>query len=400
MMYTGQNDILHSDTLAQDSEPSHWLVRCWRRGLSQSISLPFHLLLFSLLGCSGSAAKVAESGPVFPDTVVSGPFLFSEIRSGNVAEEQLRPLLSVTNHSAAPQTITFDGTGCSCYSLLYHGEVLRPGTDITLEGDAAAEFQFSFATPPRPKESDYLARFSQVVGTETKLHEIRLNLRVIADLELSPEVLSATFSPGQPLAPLPLTVTLRARDSAGVRAAPTISGLPPLATVGDWRPAVDAKFTGHFWEQSWQTEVRLDSEQIDPTRGSHWTVSVEAEHKKAGSENQGRVDAVPLSLSVRQKIGVTGPSSVPLGAVAVGELKTRRILLRAVDNQPFRVTAITSDDASITANVEDSSPSVQHWIEIRCESPTSGPLESTLQCTLSHPETNTVRIQVTALVGS
>ncbi|MEZ6056766.1 MAG: hypothetical protein R3C01_08675 [Planctomycetaceae bacterium] len=346
--------------------------------------------LAGFAGCESSSpsAPKADSGIVFPEPTIAGPILFSEVAAGTVDDATMRPLLRVSNSSDAARSIKFDGTGCSCYSLKLGDQVLRPEDSIELAAGESKEFRFSYNDPPRPKESDFLARFSSSAGSEYHTHELRQTLQILADIDLTPEVLTSTFTPGLTPAPLSLNVTLRSRDRAVVDESPQLITPPEWIQPGIWSAIQEATEEDGVWRRSWTLEVSFVLDPSQPVQTRHWTGSV---------QNESRL-SVPVSISLRQRVGVSAPTLVPLGPVTQGVEKVRRVLLRSVDDHPFQVIGIVSDDPQVSAMADQQTPALQQWITIRCSGEAPGNLNARIACQLSHSVTPEVSFQVTGTI--
>ena len=316
--------------------------------------------------------------------------LLSDIARSDRPEELLDSEFVFRNTTSSDVRLRYEGAGCACYKVTALGRPLERGEEQLIAAGEARAVQIGITPPTAAGERQYTARFEWLKADgQTLPLPVSLTVPAVADLSVTPSVLTVGYRTGEPIAPRELKVTMHSRRRADVATAPIIDGCPDVAQADDWTLLGLDEVAAGLWCAHWTTDLQVTlPEDFRESLTSLLTVGFAADH--AAPHRSSR-----LSLLIQPQFGIRSPGPVRLGIVPSDRDVRRRVLLAAADDVPFRILNVTSNDPRCSAKAASDEPATRHWLEVQAGVTHDERLEVELTCSTDHPESPTVPLAVT-----
>ncbi|MBX3437762.1 MAG: hypothetical protein KF861_09745 [Planctomycetaceae bacterium] len=351
------------------------------------------LLILSGGGCGGGADVSSALIDVGESNRMSPPLLESEVLRASDPKELLEMEFILSNRTAEPQSVSLAGKSCSCYGVLLDGEPWETGQSVTIAPGALRRLELDITPPKEPSEKSWSVRLLSGVA-EPQEQTLTLGVRIFDDLTLEPEVLflSRPTSPAeadvnpaghhgaadneQPVAHSNrMSIRRVTRNKADLINTPQFADLPSWVRIASLTTtAPPEQIASGLWQQTW--DVELDWHAFSDGPSADGRASTDGPLTQPVTAVRGGVhrfqvefngeEGDPIRASgrivIREEAGVIAPAMVHWGRLATDVSQTRRVVLSAGDNRPFRVTgaALVPDDASFSTGTLDDSPATNH----------------------------------------
>ncbi len=346
------------------------------------------LLALCLTSC-GRALLPNAPGPVVVENAdhVAPAVLLSEMSEDTKPYEQVFVLV---NQADEPRTIRVVGTSCYCVGLTLGeaGKELKVGDVISLAPGERRSGKVLFKPALRAESQSQSAAFESTgPNGEVQNLVVTMVVPVLADTTASPPVLSHDFTgpvSGPVEKKLVVQSTRRCKDARS--AEPHFNGLPPEVQLVQVSPRETREVEPGIWTQSWEVTFAIHaSDRVGSALAGRMIVSF----------GTSPTPFLHVPITVRQRFGIeTLPKVVDFGAVARGEVCTRRILLSSPSDRAFTILKAVSSSPQLTVSWNTPRPSPRQWVEISLKADGAGPCKGEITIETSHPEAPLVKIKV------
>lgn len=346
------------------------------------------LLLLSCLLCGGCA-------PAAPAVVVDEPDRCIVLRAGEVQQSSdpsrlVNAEFVFRNTGDQDAVATLASVGCGCYRLICADEELSLHDTVVIPARGRAAVRFNVHPPALPDVIDYRAEFDVAAGTGLVRLPLRCEVRTVADVAVSPDVV--THELGSPAGEHRLRITRCYRSGSEPGTDPVWEDLPSFAELRDVRPLATAReeFPGLFVDE-WEALLRVNPEAASDLPSE--PVPIAVTFQDGGFLASGRT-----TLVFGRRTGIDSPGRIHFGRVPAGQNRSRQCLLRAADDVPFRILETASESGHVSGRAPRSAAAIEQWLELELTSTTAGELRDRVRCRTDHPDAPEIHIEVQALV--
>jgi hypothetical protein len=306
--------------------------------------------------CARPSQDRGQSVTVSPLEFVAPPLLLSELSSGSGSVERV---FEIRNSSREPRRITVGAISCGCLGLHHLDEqrAVKTGDEFSVGPGDAKSIRFSFRVVRKPELQRQTARFVVSGGDGDEEVSVQMVVPVLADLTISPPVISQTFgsSSGAPVEKH-LRIDRVCRGETPALSVPRLVNLPPGVALQSMEETTPARQADGLWSRSWNVAVSVAlASSTESTVASGFQIVFD----------DGTTPAVTVPVTFRRVSGIeVSPKAIEFGVVAPGKVLKRRALLASSDRRAFTITAMDSSSPLFTVSVDDDQPKPVHWIEI------------------------------------
>lgn len=327
-------------------------------------------------------------------------------------EELVWPEFRVSNRREFPVSVTLLDQDCSCYSVSCDGKPWK--VDDVVELPVAGQVTIRLEVHPSLQTGVQswtirtglrgLTDESSVTRQEL---ELTAGLRILEDLEMEPAVLELTASRSTS-APGTEDSSREAREHlvtvwhTGVERSPdTTVPQPAIQQLPAWMRVTAIHPIGQptevepgFVRQRWQ--FRLTSQ---PSLESN------LEHRQYRSRvvMAGPASAPSyarnLPIVIRKLDGLMGPGQLALGVSHAGEVVARRLLIRAVDDRPFRIMRVETEERAyaVVRQPEQAAAAPRQSLDLQLSPTRTGRLVDRLRIETDHPDQPVWTVEVNGI---
>jgi hypothetical protein len=312
--------------------------------------------------------------------------LLSDVTSST----KLEHVCEFQNLTAAPACVHIENIPCGCLLVwsLTENRQLKKDDSLILTPNGKQAIKFSFSVAPTPELQSHSAQFvvDGAYGREEPL-SVRMCIRVLADLVVTPPVLSHAFVFSDPLL-VEKTITIRriVRSEGEPKLGLRLGRLPPDVELTGLVDKGGAEAEGGIWIHTWEAGFALTrSDRLTGTFASGFDVLFDG--PQVASRH------VPVTL--RKQFGIEmKPGTCDFGSVPRAESRSRKMLLVAADEKPFSIEGADSSSPEVAVAVDRSKAATRHWVELTARPAKKGEWQAEIRFRTTHPEARTLTLPV------
>lgn len=286
-------------------------------------------------------------------------------------ENHLNAWFAVANAGAAGLNVKLVSKSCTCVDVMARGEQRTVGDSFVLDDAQQTIIEFVGLLRAASGEQRFLVDF--VADDESRL-TLEATQTVYRDVECIPDIVGVpmqrdakswvesrielihTFRSDRPRT----GPVVRRETPAGVR----VVSVQPRQKPKELEPGL--------WQQAWNVNLKL--------RPAAFAEAPKSLEFACGD------CAVRVPIAVTRAFGIAAPDNVAFGSVAVGDQRSRRLVMHSLDGLPFKVIRAHADSPEVTASVKESGGRSRYWIELGFQPNAAGDRRSTISIETTHPD--------------
>jgi len=302
----------------------------------------------------------------------------------------------IANVSEGPVEVLLKGRSCGCTSIRVEGKPAEPSQSWLVDGEGTLDLEMEApfetqASGLRSLQANFVAKQN---GKEVGF-VANWEVDVLAALAVSPTPVQIRL-PGRTEEGKsgPVTTSCQivhrrwpSREGPPAAEAPRLSRLPDgmqVVTVRHLRR--DVRDRG-LVEDVWNAELRsTEFDKLTPLAGNTLRALAQATSSD-GSEIEKFWNILVLRPS-----GIMHPQTIDLGAIPVGEVIRRRMLLLSWDRSAFRVLEARTRSSQVKASVSDGGGPHRVWLEIEATPSEIGKVDADVTLLTDHPNDRELHI--------
>lgn len=311
---------------------------------------------------------------LWPAELELTPVLASEV---GVSRPPVSVRFDLRNHSDEPRPVVFRGASCGCAGVRIGDRPTRSGDELTLQPRERLPVELRLCLHNRVRVNAFSLGFDE----EDRIRA-RCRVEVIQDSVFEPTVLLQEFTR---LTPGPvdheITLTRTSRNRGLLEVVPQARQLPgPIQLL-------QAEALGPPTEKEglWQLSYRLRLAVHRPADAASGALTFDPE---AGS----------LPFVVRTVVGIDSPKQLHFGIASTCQEKSKRLVLRSLDQRPFKITGWQASSPDFMAGALPTAAASHHWIDCRFRKARAGGSKGQLVLLTDHPDAPKVVVEVLGVV--
>ena len=352
------------------------------------------------------------------------------MNSHAIQQRKARAEFELTNTGITPRQIRFDHANCGCVKVELDGAALQSGATFDLQPGVTRVFATQSSAGAAPT---VITQHADLTAGDlpSDSFELSATKRIFADTEMSGGSLVCQFYPGEAASQRTIEIKRAYRSIAEPKPIdPKLLGLPVSFKPGAWKLESLEHIATDLWRETWQLELTLTPPADSSAGVENFTAAAvfNASEPSPSGRGQGEGDAdlprplgegrgeeegnpsppgrgqgegaasarVDIPIILKPRTGVEGPKLVHFGETVVGTKYLRRILIRAVDDKPFRIAEASSTSSAVTVQYDHAKSAMSHWLEIEFTPSETGKLASQVTIKTTHEVGNELHIDIMA----
>ena len=306
------------------------------------------LLLAVSSGCDSTDELLVG---VRPDAKSFPTLLRSQLTRDGI-ESHFVPRFRLKNPTDQSVAVTLEKQDCNCFSVQIgdrHWEVgheveILPGTTVDVELDVEPSIEREWQT-----WSIHASGRRPSMGEDSPVQKIEMTagMRVLEDVVVTPATIDLKYgqteTDGNAGSRHRLVIEHITEDPDELDAPPELISLPAwLVSSVPQRVGHAEALTKTFWRQKWHVALTA----VAPPEHLPEYIRHQSQIVFSGGNETHRV-AAPLPVITQRTAGLFFPRQIDLGEVPIGEWVKRKVVVRALDDQPFQFTTVESTVDSV-----------------------------------------------------
>lgn len=325
-----------------------------------------------------------------PPEHIASPVLASEVADGTSYVEST---FQLRNNTDQPQTIRYVGADCGCAGVKYAdtSEPASPTSRWVLDPGATRPVAMRIAVRPKTMASSATARFEgETANGRVSTASCKLAVSVVDDLTMSPATYVQNLDSPAGQAEATIRVTTATRTAAV--AAPVVDQLPVGVTCLEVAPAEPGSVgRDGLHRDNWVVRLAIRWDNDTPGDGAAQVARVLIPRTDARPAEAG------LPIILRRTTGLEVASFVHFGTVGLGTSGARRLVVRARDGRPFRITEAVVP-RWLTARYEPGEGDTSWRVELRASPDRAGGYEDAIRLLTDNRVSPTLVVNVVVVV--